>query len=351
MASEVWNGILVRGSLGETGTIPRASSSNSPDLIAFGTSPMADPNVLTDEGQYSEAFSNQIFQGNFNYLYTRGKNLTGGPVSGHWEFWAVPSNLILLPGLWKTDENTVRLQTSSGEIAPRFEAQFDDEIVASLDAFTWNVKPLSDGRHYCLIGVAVTDGHPNPIADQGKISDWGAILANNGNIAQRNTRLVVGDVPDITDSVPYSQGDEETDIEFAFVFSNMPLGSKFHVASGTPVPGEGIVELTIDPISQHDFTIGTKTFRMPAQWASNFNYSLIFGNDWGDVTGTPSVTLRPQIPMVSTHRHYRFGRVAGIDPRTRALRVDKAGRPIRLLTVGAYTSSAVDKQNPSLKAQ
>lgn len=46
---------------------------------------------------------------------------------------------------------TVRLATSDGNTAPEFEAKAQNEIVASLNAFSWNVKPLPSGRHYCLI--------------------------------------------------------------------------------------------------------------------------------------------------------------------------------------------------------
>ena len=348
MAATLWDGLLMRGSTGETGEIPRSSSSKSPDLIAFGRTPMVNPSVLTEEDQYDNSFSNKIYLSAFNYLYMRGKNLKDGPISGHWEFWAVPSNLILLPGLWKNDPYTVRMQTSSGDTRPKFSAEHQNQIVASLDAFTWKVDPLPDNRHYCLIGVAVAEGHPNPIGDQGRISDWGAILAQNGNIAQRNTALVTGDVPDLTDSLPYNQGPEPAQVELAFVFNNMPLGSHFEVASGTPLPDGKTVTLEIKETTEFDFKKATAPLDIPENWSTNFNYNLKFGSNWGDITGTPSVTVRGEIPLASEHPFYRLGRIAGRDATTGAMRMDARGAPVRLLTVGTFSTIAVDKRNPNL---
>lgn len=349
MADKLWDGIMVRGSLGETGTVPRGSSSASPDLIAYGTAPLQDPGLLQDEATYGNGYSNNIYLGQFNYLYMRGKNLHNGPIKGHWEFWAVPSNLLLLPGLWKDDQYTVRLATSDGNTAPEFEAKEQNQIVASLNAFSWNVKPLPGGRHYCLIGVAVTDLNPNPIDKTMRISDWGAILSQNANIAQRNTNLISGNVPDMSDIVPYDQGSEPSTVDLTFLLTNIPKGSTFRASSGTPLPGYGTISVTVDNTKEYDFKHGVPDLQIPGGWSTTFGWTLTFGSDWGDITGTPAVQLRGEIPMDSKHRYYHLGRLAPPHVVTGRPRLDAFGKPVRLLTVGSFQTVAIDKRNPSLR--
>lgn len=347
MADTLWDGILLRGSLGELGNIPRGSSSSSPDLIAYGTAPFQDPGILEDEANYGNSYSNNIYLTQFNYLYMRGKNLHNGPVNGHWEFWAVPSNLLLLPGLWLNDPNTVRLKTSDGNASPTFEATDQNQIIASRDAFSWLVNPLPEGRHYCLIGIAVSDINPNPIGDTDKISDWGAILAQNGNIAQRNTNLISGDLADMSDTVPYDQGSEASEVDLSFLFYNIPKGSYFRAGSGTELPGYGTISFEVQDTKDFNFKYGVPGLSIPANWSTNFGWTLKFGSDWGDITGTPTVQLRAETPMTSEHPYYKLGRVAGLHPVTKQLRVDRFGAPVRILTVGSFQTIAIDKRNPN----
>ncbi|XOZ34486.1 hypothetical protein ACMDCT_04450 [Halomonadaceae bacterium KBTZ08] len=347
MADETWDGIFVRGSLGEDGTLPRNSSSGSPDLIPYGTTPLEDPSILNTQDTYGDDFSNNIYLERYNYVYMRGKNQHKGSVNGHWELWAVPSNLILLPGLWRHDEDTVRLKTSDGKESPPFSAENPDEIISSGNAFTWKVDPLPGNRHYCLIGIAVSDINPNPIADTDRISDWGAILAKNGNIAQRNTRLITGDVPDMSDQLPYSQGSETSQVDLTFIFQNIPKGSTFHAASGTELPGYGTISLDLGDTQEFNFKHGIPALDIPANWATNFNWTLNFGDDWGDISGKPKVTLRGEVPMTSDHKYYSLGRIADPHPRTGEQRLDHVGNPIRIMTVGSFQTIAIDKINPN----
>lgn len=347
MTDETWDGIFVRGSLGEDGQLPRNSSAGSPDLIPYGTTPIKDPSILNTQDTYGDDFSNNIHLGKYNYVYMRGKNLHNGSVKGHWELWAVPSNLILLPGLWRHDENTVRLQTSDGNENPPFSAEAQNDIISSGNAFTWEVKPLPGNRHYCLIGIAVSDQNPNPIADTDKISDWGAILAQNGNIAQRNTHLITGDVPDMTDQVLYNQGSEASKVDLTFILRNIPKGSTFHAACGTPLPGYGTISFDIDSTEDFNFKYGIPDLDIPADWVSNINWTLNFGDDWGDISGVPHITVRGEIPMNSDHKYYSLGRIADPHPRTGEKRLDHVGNPVRIMTVGSFDTIATDKVNPN----
>lgn len=339
MANEMWNGMFLRGNLGETGTVPRSStSSQSPDLIAYGTAPMGDPTILESEDTYGNGFSNTIFQNQFNYMYMRAKNLHNGPLKGHFEFYYAPSNLLLLPNNWTA------MATSQGNKNPPFEVERQNQIAATTDPFTWLVKPPPSG-HYCLIGVVVDDLNPSPVKMTERITEWTAMLANNGNIAQRNTNLVMGNVPDLADTVPYNQGSEGSKIDLTFIVKNVPKGSTFKASSGTPLPEHGPIVVEVNDTQMFDFKIAAPDLQIPKDWFTVFGWTLNFGIDWGDIVGVPSVEVRGELVQTEGDPLYNIARVADPLP-DGGLRV-VGGGPVKIVTFGSFTTVAVDMRNPA----
>lgn len=341
MADEIWDGVLVRCSNGETGTVPRSTPASSPDLICNGTTPMGDPAMLEDEANYGNSFANQIYEKQYNYLYVRAKNMHNGPVKGHFELYYSEARLLLYPGEWKKNQ----LATSNGDKEVPFELNAQNEIAATIDPFKWLVETPSTGQHYCIIGCAPTDLHPDPVPDTYKISDWGAWLAQNGNIAQRNTALITGNIPEFTDTFIYDQGEEASKVDLTFLCYNIPKGSKIMVSSGKPLHGEPI-SWEIDSTTDYDFKYGIPDLEIDANWWAEFTCMVWFGSDWGDITGAPKVTVRGEIPLESDHKYYHLGKPASPHPVTGKPRVDKLGKPVRILTVGSYSMVCPDKINP-----
>ena len=226
-----WPGVVVRCTTGETGDVPRPTSAFSPDIIISGKEPFPDPSILTNPANYGNAYDNSLYIGYPNYLYVRGKNFTDADLTGSWNLFFATPNILLYPYLWEANQ----LGTSSGNQNPPFTIKAG-AIGASTDAFTW--VPLDTSDHYCMIGIANTPGHGNPLAGVNNITDLASTLANNANIAQRNVNMVRGTPPQFVQQAGYNQGDQGSKVDLAVVFENIPKGSSYTVSSGTPLNGK-----------------------------------------------------------------------------------------------------------------
>ena len=339
MSDELWPGIVVRANTSEKGTTPRSSSSNSPDIIMSGIEPLPDPSVLTDPKNYGTTYDNSLYIGRYNYLYVRGKNFSGGALSGSWNLFYATPNILLYPYTWQSNQ----LATSDGNRDPSFSIAAG-AIGASTNAFTW--KPDDTSDHYCMIAVANTPGHPNPVKDINCISDLALVLANNANIAQRNVHMIRGDIPEFADKVQYDQGAEAATVDIAVKFSNLPLGSTCTIASGTPLNGKTL-SYHIDKTESTDFKYAWTDQAVPKNWATFFNYSVKFGSDWTGIPSTahPAITIRGELVQESTDRLYALGRPADPDMRTGAKRLDNNGQLVHIITVGSSTTSCPEKKH------
>lgn len=339
MADTLWPGIVVRETTSETGTTPRSSSANSPDIIMAGTAPLPDPSILTDSNNYSKEYDNSLYIGRYNYLYVRGKNFTGGTLSGSWNLFYSTPNLLLYPYLWQKNQ----LATSDGNTNPAFTIGAG-AIGASTNAFTW--KPDDTSDHYCMVAVANTPEHPNPVKDINCISDLAAIMKDNANIAQRNVHMIRGDIPEFADKVQYDQGAEAAMVDIAIKFSNLPKGSSCIVASGTPLNGKTL-EYHVDKTESTDFKYAWTDLAVPKNWTTFFNFSVKFGSDWTGIPSTshPSVIIRGELVQESTDRLYHLGRPADPDLRSGSKRLDAVGAPVHIITVGSTTTTCPEKKH------
>ncbi len=331
-----WPGIVVRCNTGENGNVPRSTSSNSPDLIISGTTPFPDPSILTDPANYDNAYANSLYIGFPNYLYVRGKNFTNGDLEGSWNLFFSTPNILLYPYLWQKNP----LATSQGNQNPPFTIKAG-KIGASTDCFAWVPPDTSD--HYCLIGIANTPGHGNPLQGVSNITSLADALGNNANIAQRNVIMVRGDVPQFVQPVGYNQGDEGATIDLVCRFENVPKHSSWSVSSGTPLDGKPLFHTESDTLD-NNFKYGWTDLKVPAQWNTIFTVTIKFGPDWSGIPPGqyPAVTIRGELTQSSTERLYHLGVEAEPHPVTKEIRRDATGGPVKVIVVGSVKAEFPD---------
>jgi hypothetical protein len=338
MTSEKWTGIVVRNTTSETGNVPRSTTSGSPDIILAGKQPYVDPSFLTEEKNYGNAYDNTLYIGWPNYLYVRGKNFTDGDLEGHWNLFYATPNILLYPYLWQENQ----LSTSSGNMNPPFSIKAG-KIGASTDSFKWVPPDTSD--HYCMIAVAETPGHPNPLKGVTNITSLTETLANNANIAQRNVRLVRGNTPQVVSKAGYDQGDERSIVDLAVLFKNIPKGSSYTVSSGTLLDGKALshsAENTLD----NDFKYAWLDLDIPANWSTLFTYTLTFGSDWSGIPvgHKPEVTIRGELVQGEQDRlyHHPLAYTPDPDPLTGRARTSKNGGPVKVIVSGSVSTICMD---------
>ncbi len=334
--ADTWPGIVVRNKNGEGGDVPRKTSSNSPDLLISGKEPFEDPSFLTDPANYGKDYSNQLFIGWPNYLYVRGKNFTDTDLSGSWNLFYATPNILLYPYLWEDNQ----LATSSGDQNPGFDIKAG-EIGASNDPFVWVPGDASD--HYCLIGIAKTAEHGNPLAGVTNIKSLAEVMATNANIAQRNVQMVRGAQPQVVARARYDQGSDAATVDLAVVFKNIPRGSSFTVSSGTPLNGEALSYSEKDTKTT-DFKYAWTDRDIPAHWVTMFTYTLTFGSDWSGIPegARPEVEIRGELVQREGDPLYRLGVDPGPDPATGKARVCARGGPVRIVTAGSVRTICAD---------
>lgn len=336
-----WTGIVVRCNTNEDGQVPRSASANSPDIILAGTTPLEDPSVLTDPKNYSNAYSNQLYIGHPNYLYVRGKNFTQGDLSGTWNLFYATPNILLYPYLWENNQ----LGTSGGNKNPAFGIKAG-AIGASEDAFTWVPPDTSD--HYCMIAIANTPEHGNPVAGVNNISSLADIMANNANIAQRNVQMVRGNLPSVVSYSDYNQGSEEATVDLTVVFSNLPKGSSYTVSSGTPLNGKTLFHKDSNTLD-NNFKYAWTNLDIPANWNTTFTIEVTFGSDWSGINPTdhPTFEIRGELVMDSTHALYNsLGVAADQHLPTHERRVCAvSGGPVKVVVAGSVRTICPDIQH------
>jgi hypothetical protein len=98
-------GLFLRHSMGAVpGDGSPAGSSDSPDIIPVGTSPLADPSTLATEQSYeTEPAVTPIVSGETNYLYVRGLSTDPGATEARVWLWYTQSALLLWPEMWMSE--------------------------------------------------------------------------------------------------------------------------------------------------------------------------------------------------------------------------------------------------------
>lgn len=354
MANTLWDGIVVRCTTNENGYINRNVSIISPDIIASGSipicspdiisngkTPLEDPSILTKPENYGNYYDCPIYEGYTNYLYVRGKNFTSSTLTGSWNLYYSPANLLLYPYMWENNQ----LATSDGNKNPSFSIDAG-KIGVSEDCFTWQPDSSSAcGQCYSLVAVAITPGHGNPVAGVNNISDLVTYLANNGNIAQRNINIVTGDLSECNTQICYNQGAAASTIDLSLTFKNLPKGSSYTISCGTPIDGK-ILSHSETNTQDTNLKIVWTDLNMPANWSSTFSLSINFGHDWSGISANsyPSLELIGELVQNSNDELYHLGKDRDPHPITNKSRTDTSGNPVKVITAGTYQVTFPDKR-------
>ncbi len=192
----LYNDLFMRDNLADIGQIPSPPPAySSPDIIPYGDLPVADP-VTFFKGNYGQDVGKDIYKDQYNYIYTRAKNLAQGPEAGKIHLYYSRASLLLWPSLWSANV----IQTEQGADMATVNAQsFAEVVVPDADAaFFWKPAPLPDpSDHYCLISRVETGTHPNPIPPDGSITDFAQYVMYNPAVGWRNVALVDHDTPTV----------------------------------------------------------------------------------------------------------------------------------------------------------
>jgi hypothetical protein len=188
----LYDDLYTRDNLADIGQIPSPPPvCTSPDIIPWGNLPQSDPGTFF-KGNYGQDVGKDIYNGQYNYIYTRAKNLAFGPKTGQIHLYYSPASLLLWPSLWSA--NAIEPETGGPSVTVN--AQALGEVTAADTAFLWQPPPLANPHdHYCLVSRVVTDTHPNPIPADGSITDFAQYVMNNPAVGWRNVRLVDHDTP------------------------------------------------------------------------------------------------------------------------------------------------------------
>ncbi len=190
----LYDDIFMRDNLADIGQVPSPPPAYySPDIIPYGDLPVGDP-VTFFKSNYGQDVGKDIYKGQYNYIYTRAKNLAFGPKTGKIYLYFSRASLLLWPSLWSANA----IQTEQGGAAAAVSAQGLGEVVVPDSAFLWQPPPLPDPQdHYCLVSRVETDTHPNPIPPDGSITDFAQYVMCNPAVGWRNVRLVDHDTPSL----------------------------------------------------------------------------------------------------------------------------------------------------------
>jgi hypothetical protein len=182
-----FNGVYLRPNSNDDGTVPSASPyCASPDIWLAGTN--AIPNyqtALATTQSYASSSSNNVYTGQTNLIYVRGRNGASSNKTINVTLYYAPSGVIQSPSTWQgnvipTDNN--QQQGYIKDLAPN--------TVGVCDAtFTWQkpVPPPPGSDHYCLFAQFNDANNSNPFPNVETALDMGALIMNDLGWGWRNT--------------------------------------------------------------------------------------------------------------------------------------------------------------------
>lgn len=298
-----YNDLYVRSTLNDTGNIPRPSAglSSSPDIIPYGIMPVDNPATFFTGDNFNKVLSKDIIYNADNYIYLRGINYAAGAQSGQMYAYYVPSNLLLYPSTWRTNQ----LFTSGGVDHVAVSASAANAPFATPEPLVWRQVPYPPpNQHYCMVSRIVTAEHPNPIPNTGTFSDFANWVANNGGIGWRNVSVVAAGSPEILFASDYDQGEEGGLMDVLITATGAPIGSEVWFSSGTPLADGKVIAIPPTKITQSPQTWGTQA-NIPAQWKTKFNGAY---RSNGGVPGSNfEISLRIQFVPAVTSQLYQIG--------------------------------------------
>ncbi len=289
-----YNGILVRYNLTDTGSMPRTGGWTAcPDLIPYGTEPVQKPTQFFKDN-YGQNVGKALIAKAQNYVYVRGKNLTGAPLTGTARVFYAPQSLFLYPSQWL--EN--KIQTTNGSETSDITNLAPNDIGVTIDPFTWVPSDISE--HHCLITIVSTPDHPFasqlPGPDITSVNDLGAWIAKTGGTGWHNIQITTAGAPTFTNFTEYPGSSTAETIMFTITAENVSIGAEVSFSTGTPLRKGQYINLPKTRVTKDTQIQFSVTCDVPADWKSNFSYSY-YAND---TTKLPGFNVSMSASVVSS---------------------------------------------------
>jgi hypothetical protein len=190
LGSSTFPGLYMRPNPGDDGSVPAADPyCASPDIWIAGLDPVANfQTALATDQSYASESSNNVFSGQGNLIYVRGRNGATADKTVNVSMYYAPSGVIQSPSKWQnnvipTDQGPA--QGTLANVAPG--------TVGVCDAtFLWSdpPPPPPGSDHYCLFAQFNDAANSNPFPDVETVFDMGALIMNNLGWGWRNTSMI-----------------------------------------------------------------------------------------------------------------------------------------------------------------
>lgn len=300
----MYNGILVRQNLSDTGTIPRTGGWTAcPDIIQAGTTPVADPvGAFATADAWTKEITKAVVKNATNYVYIRGKNLGAEAQDGVARLFAARQSLFLYPSQWL--QNPIKTQNDS-ETTP-IASLAPNAIGVTTDPFIW--IPTDTSEHHCLVGFVSTASNPfesqQPPEAVTSLNDLAAWIAKTGGTGWHNVQFTDANAPTFTNKTHYPASSTPARVRFSISCTSCPIGSQVSFSCGSPLPfPDGkttyiqLPIVTVTTTSQIGFFV---EYDVPAGWESDMYYSY-YANGMPPVDSNFSVDMSASIVTSSPH--------------------------------------------------
>jgi hypothetical protein len=243
-----YDGILIRANNSDTGTIPRSGDfSGCPDIIPWQQTSVQDPQGIFGAATGSSTSYDQnpglsIIANDVNFIYVRGKNTGTSAVTANTYLWYSPSNLLLWPQQWMTNQYMIQPdQKSSPGAYVQMTAQ-PGAICVTPNPFVWlNPQMPADGTHYCLITMSGTLDEIVAMRNSGmsviSSAGLGAWIAANGGTGWHNVATITAGSPSFSTMTNYSSGSTVALVHFTLNCTNIPAGASVSFSCARPNNG------------------------------------------------------------------------------------------------------------------
>lgn len=319
-----YEGLFLRHYAGQrpdgTGTISDGWT-DSPDILLEGLFPVPDPSIFATRANYDQRPTkyDQI-PDTKNYVYIRGLNTTSGPIDARLWLYYTPSNMILWPQDWRSDNIIV-----DDPANPRNWVQMNGigpgEIGVGAPVFQWRPIGLPAGQHFCMIAFAENPPLSNPPRSplpDGYMGSWnelGAFVQAHPNMAWRNTRPVSQAGPTWQRTSLLTGAREGGEFRVGYSCKDMPTDG--YLAFSVPGYDRGSSIVFPNPPRQRaEIYDPNQSFMVKIRWRDAYSSSLTITYWQGSERPVRGATITPIIAIPADRLE---GLVA--NPRERAVKL------------------------------
>jgi hypothetical protein len=288
-----FSGIFLRHQLGDTPSHVSGGWSNSPDLIPYSANvnnvqtpePMPDPSVAVSQTDYNnDQYPSTVFLNQYNYVYIRGLNTTGGATNSRFWFFYTESDLALWPQNWRSDNVTYQ---GTPQNYVTVSAASANQIIINPQPLVWRPTPLAPNTHYCMIGFSETPPAANPVSPApvggfGTLQDLINFILANPNMAWRNTVDVFSNQPTWQQTTQLTGPATAGPINVGLQFVNMPVGSTYSYSVPGPDAANTIIQLNQPVVNPN------QEFSVTVQWPANYQTSIMVSYYQGNAPAPPT---------------------------------------------------------------